>query len=142
MKKPENWHQHDPQMTLKKLIVQESFHIDGRFPMTLSCASIGGDVLLELVRKDEQLLAIFYFSEVGAEQWMQKFGFEFIERGWKVIEGKRGFPYVVGKVGLREDPWTFADEVELAISFLMPEEVRTGCEAIPTYECPHDLMTS
>jgi hypothetical protein len=138
MEKPENWHQHDPQMTLKKLIVQESFHIDGRFPMTLSCASIGGDVLLELVRKDEQLLAILYFSEVGAEQWMQKFGFEFIERDWKVVEGKRDFPYVVGKVGFREDPWTFADDVEVAIGLLQPEILKTGDLADATYECPKD----
>lgn len=137
MQKPANWHQHRSDMTLNELLCQEALHeIDGRFPLTLSCESIGGDVLLEIIRKEDQLFAVFYFSEVGAEAWIRKFGFAFIDRNWQVIEGQRNFPYVVGKVGVRADPQSFADSIEEALEYLMPEEVRTGNFAEEGYLCP------
>ena len=124
-------------MTFNELICQEALHeVDGRFPITLSCESLGGDVLLEIVRREGQLLAVYYFSEVGAELWRRQFGFEFIELGWQVIEGIRNFPYVVGKVGERSNPQAFADAVELTFDLLMPEIVKTGTFAEEGYSCP------
>jgi hypothetical protein len=137
MEKTADWHMFDPQMTLTKLLIQELLHEpDGRFPMTLTCDSLGGqDMLLELVRSEDKILAIYYLSDIGARIWAEKFGFIFVDMGWKVIERNR-LPYIVGFSSPRRDPGRLAAAVESTFDLLTPEVVKTGDLADTTYSCP------
>jgi hypothetical protein len=137
MQKTSTWHKYDPQMTLTKLLVQELLHEpDGLFPITLTCDSLGGqDLLLELVRAEEKTLAIYYLSDIGARIWAEKFGFMFVDMGWKVIERNR-LPYIVGYASPRSDPGRLAAAVESTFDLLTPEVVKTGDLADATYFCP------
>lgn len=138
MQKPANWHQFDPEMTISRLVVQECLHEpEGRFPMTVTCGWLGGDILLEIVRSEEQVLAIYYLSEKTAELWASNLGFKFIDNGWKVIESTRAErPYVVGRVIPRENPEILGEAVELSFDWLQPDVVKTGNYAIADYVCP------
>lgn len=138
MQKPDNWHTYDKLMTISKLVVQEALHVpDGRFPITVTCNWLGGDILLEIVRSDENILAIYYLSEKTAELWASNLGFRFIENNWKVIESTRGErPYVVGRVVPRDHPEMLGDAVQESFDWLQPDEVRTGNYAVEGYQCP------
>lgn len=138
MQKPANWHEYDPEMTISKLVVQECLHeTDGRFPITVTCDWLGGDILLEIVRSVDQVLAIYYLSERTAELWAANLGFKFADSDWKVIESTRGEqPYVVGKVFPRENPELLGEAVEQSFDLLQPDLVVTGNYAIPEYVCP------
>lgn len=138
IQKPADWHIYDPEMTIEKLVIQECLHeVDGRFPITLTCDKLGGDILLEIVRKEDQLLAIYYFSEKSAHLWAEKCGFTFVEQGWQVIESSKGVhPYVAGKVVSRTSPQQLGIAVELSFDCLMPDEVKTGIFADENYICP------
>lgn len=136
--KPANWHKYDPEMTIPRLIVQECLHEpDGRFPITVTCDWLGGDILLEIVRSEHQVLAIYYLSEKTAELWASSLGFKFIEEGWQVIESTRGErPYVVGMAVPRDKPELLGEAVETSFDWLQPDVVATGQFAIPDYVCP------
>ena len=137
--KPADWHKYDPEMTIPRLIVQECLHEpDGRFPITVTCNWLGGDILLEIVRAEDQVLAIYYLSEKTAELWASNLGFTFIDGGWQVIESTRGErPYVVGMVFPRDTPELLGEAVELSLDWLQPDVVVTGTFAIPEYVCPN-----
>lgn len=136
--KPADWHKHDPEMTISKLVVQECWHeSDGSFPITVTCDWLGGDILLEIVRHQEEIFAIYYMSEKTAELWSANVGFKFIENGWQVVESSRGqHPYVTGIAFQKREREAFGKAVELSIDWLEPDVVMTGNYAIPTYLCP------
>ena len=138
--KPANWHMNRDDMTIGELVVQECLHsIDGAYPMTLACEWLGGDILLEIVRAGEQVLAIYYMSEKTADLWSEKLGFTFVENGWSVIESSKSQnPYIVGKVVPREFPEDLASAVEESFNWLNPEIVKTGNFSLEGYLCPQD----
>jgi hypothetical protein len=137
--KPADWHKYDPEMTISKLVVQECLHDDFTipFPMTLTCEWLGGDILLEIVRTEEQVMAIYYMSEKTAELWSDNLGFTFIDHNWQVIESTRGErPYIAGIVFPRETPELLGEAVTISFDWLMPNVVKTGNFAIEGYLCP------
>lgn len=94
---------------------------------------------MELLRTDENLLAIYYLSENAAEYWEVMFRSKFEEAGWNVIEKARDgifIPKAVGKVIPREFPLLLVDAIEDSIAWMSPETIRTGNMADPNYSCP------
>lgn len=138
MQKSASWHMFNPDLSISELVEQECLHEpDGRFPITLTCNWLGGNILLEIVRSDDKILAIYYFSEVTAEKWAKFLGFRFVDQNWQVIESLKGVhPYVVGKVVPRNQPKLLGESVERSFNLLQPDLVVTGDIAIPGYVCP------
>lgn len=91
------------------------------------------------MRTDENLVAIYYFSETAAEHWEGKFRSRFEEAGWKVIEKARDgifIPKAVGRVIPKEFPLLLVDAIEDSIEWISPETIKTGNMANPNYTCP------
>lgn len=138
--KPADWHNYDPKMTISRLLVQECLHEpDGSFPITVSCDLLGGEILLEIVRRNEHLFAIYYFSSKTAELWASTLGFRFIENGWLLVEGTEGkTPTAVGKAVPRNSPEILSEAVCKSLEWLNPETVKTGIYSDANYRCPKD----
>lgn len=138
--KPAGWHQYTPTTSFRELCYWELLHEEGSFPISIFCESLGGgEVPLELLRTDENLLAIYYLSENAAEYWEVMFRSKFEEAGWNVIEKARDgifIPKAVGKVIPREFPLLLVDAIEDSIAWMSPETIRTGNMADPSYSCP------
>ena len=140
--KPANWHQYDSEMTISKLVVQEALHeSDGAFPIELQCNWLGGTILLEIMRNGDVVMAVYYLSEISAALWSANLGFQFIDSGWKVIEGISGkWPFTIGFFAQKAQPEELGEAVEASFDLLMPEVVKTGNYAIPDYSCPNDYL--
>ena len=135
MKKTTNWLLKDETMSISRLVIEQcELDEDGRFPITVTCNWLGGDILLEIVRTQEQVLAIYYMSEKTAELWSANLGFKFIENNWQVIESTRAErPFVAGIVFSRESSQLLGDAVDESFNWLQPDIVKTGNHAIAEY---------
>ena len=138
--KPKGWHEYTPTTSFREVCYWELLHENCRFPMSIFSDSLGGgEVPLELVRNDEDLLAIYYLSETAARKWEENFRNQFEEAGWKVIDRLRdgiAIPKAVGRVVPKEFPLLLVDAVEESIGWLNAETIKTGNMADPSYSCP------
>lgn len=135
-----NWHRKDEAMPISQLVIEECEQDeDGRLSITVTCSWLGGDILLEIVRTQEEVLAIYSLSEKTAELWSANLGFKFVENNWQVIESTRTErPYVAGIVFSRESPQLLGDAVEESFNWLQPDNVKTGKYAITEFLYPKD----
>ena len=143
--KPANWHQFTPTTSFREVCLFELLHEpEGSFPISIySDALGGGETPLELLRTENDLLAIYYFSESAAKNWESRFREIFEDKGWKEIDGKTSgleIPKVVGKVVPKELPLLLVDAIEETIELLNPHTIRTGNQAVETYSCPNDYL--
>lgn len=142
---PANWHQYTPTTSFRDVCLFELLHEpEGSFPMSIySDALGGGETPLELLRTENDLLAIYYFSQTAAKNWESKFRELFEDKGWKEIDGKTSgleIPKVVGKVVPRELPQLLIDAIEESLEILDPHTIKTGNQADTTYSCPNDYL--
>jgi hypothetical protein len=139
MKNPANWHDFDDAMTIVKLVVQEARHTtDGAFPLIMCAPSMGEDVLIEVIRDSPFLSLVIYFRERSAKTWKTRFGFEFLERGWRDLDESNGYHTTIRFLGLKNHADVVGEALQVVFDLIQPETVMTGVCADPTYTCPHD----